>query len=64
MKVLLILILCNYDTIKFMVSKVKTKTSHITQVGGNVFANLGFDTQEAVTLKAKSDAIIAKKTRN
>lgn len=45
--------------IKIIVNK--TQTSHTTPVGGNVFADLGFDPVEAKALKAESDAIIAKK---
>lgn len=41
--------------------KNKTQTSHITPIRGNVFADLGFNTEEAAALKAESDAIISKK---
>lgn len=34
---------------------------HVTPVGGNVFADLGFAPDEAVRLKAESDRIIAEK---
>ncbi len=38
-----------------------TKSMHITPVGGNVFADLGFDPKEAAALKAESDRIISEK---
>jgi predicted XRE-type DNA-binding protein len=41
--------------------KIETKSSHITPAGGNVFADLGFDPDEAKRLKAESQAIIARK---
>jgi predicted XRE-type DNA-binding protein len=34
---------------------------HITPVGGNVFADLGFDPKEAAALKAESNRIISEK---
>ncbi len=37
------------------------KSMHITPVGGNVFTDLGFDSTEAATLKAKSQRIISEK---
>lgn len=41
--------------------KTDTKSAHITPVGGNVFADLGFEPNEAVALKAKSQQIISEK---
>ena len=38
-----------------------SKTTHITPVGGNVFADLGFQPDEAAKLKAHSDMIIRTK---
>lgn len=40
---------------------IETKSMHITPVGGNVFADLGFDPKEAAALKADSDRIISEK---
>lgn len=40
---------------------IETKSMHITPVGGNVFADLGFDAEEAKVLQAKSKKIISKK---
>lgn len=34
---------------------------HITPVGGNVFADLGFEPEEAAALKAESQRIISEK---
>lgn len=39
----------------------ETDSAHITPVGGNVFADLGFDTEEAAALQAESQRIIADK---
>ena len=39
-------------------SKIDTTITHITPVGGNVFADLGFDLQESATLKIKMDLMI------
>lgn len=36
-----------------------TKSSHVTQVGGNVFADLGFELEEALALQAESKRLIA-----
>ncbi|AUJ63897.1 XRE family transcriptional regulator [Aestuarium zhoushanense] len=36
--------------------------SHITPADGNIFADLGFDAEEAVVLQKKSQEIIDKKT--
>ncbi len=40
---------------------IDTKSTHITPVGGNVFADLGFEPEEAATLKAQSQRIISEK---
>lgn len=40
---------------------MSTKTNHITPVGGNVFADLGFPPKEAAALKRQSQRIIAQK---
>ena len=37
------------------------KSKHVTPVGGNVFADLGFGPKEAAMLKTESDRIIADK---
>jgi len=37
----------------------KSIIKHITPVGGNVFADLGFPPEEAAALKAESDRIIS-----
>lgn len=39
---------------------IETKTSHITPAGGNVFADLGFEPEEAAGLRAESQRIISK----
>ena len=39
----------------------ETKSSHITPVGGNVFADLGFEPDEAATLLAESQRVISAK---
>lgn len=36
-----------------------TASAHVTPVGGNVFADLGFESQEAAALKLASDARIS-----
>ena len=36
-------------------------TTHITRAGGNVFADLGFEREEAAGLKAESQRIIFEK---
>ncbi|WP_426399477.1 excisionase family DNA-binding protein [Ralstonia sp. R-29] len=41
---------------------VETKSMHITPVGGNVFADLGFEPEEAAALKAESQRIISEST--
>lgn len=38
-----------------------TKSTHVTQVGGNIFADLGFDPEEALTLRAESIRVISEK---
>jgi hypothetical protein len=40
---------------------IDTECRHITPAGGNIFADLGFEAEEAATLKAESDSIIAEK---
>lgn len=40
---------------------IATASAHVTQAGGNVFADLGFGTAEAAVLKAESLRIIAEK---
>ncbi len=39
----------------------ETKSMHITPIGGNVFADLGFEPKEAAALKAESQRIISEK---
>jgi predicted XRE-type DNA-binding protein len=39
----------------------QTKSMHITPVGGNVFADLGFEAKEAAALQGKSKRIISEK---
>lgn len=39
----------------------ETKSMHITPVGGNVFADLGFEPAEAAALKTESQRIIWEK---
>lgn len=39
---------------------IETKSMHITPVGGNVFADLGFEPEEAASLQAESKRIISK----
>jgi predicted XRE-type DNA-binding protein len=41
--------------------KSNTKSMHKTPVGGNVFADLGFDAKEAALLKAESNRVISEK---
>jgi predicted XRE-type DNA-binding protein len=38
-----------------------TKTMHVTPVGGNIFADLGFAPEEAAALHADSQRLIAEK---
>lgn|SRR5574343_460829 len=40
---------------------IETKSTHITPVGGNVFADLGFAPEEAAALKSESQRIISEK---
>ncbi len=40
---------------------IETKSMHITPVGGNVFADLGFEPDEAAALKDRSLRIISEK---
>ena len=39
----------------------ETQSMHITPVGGNVFADLGFDPEDAANMQAESKRIIAEK---
>ena len=39
----------------------ETHSAHITPIGGNVFADLGFEPQEAAALQAQSQRIISEK---
>ena len=39
----------------------KSIITHITPVGGNVFADLGFQPEEAAALKAESQRVISEK---
>ena len=39
----------------------KSIITHITPVGGNVFADLGFEPDEATKLLAETDAVISEK---
>ncbi len=41
--------------------KAKTETMHITPVGGNIFADLGFEPEEAARLLAETDKVISEK---
>lgn len=40
---------------------IETSSTHVTPVGSNVFADLGFAPAEAVALKAASDQILSQK---
>lgn len=40
---------------------IETKTMHITPVGGNIFADLGFEPDEAAKLLAETDKVISEK---
>ncbi|WP_315539760.1 helix-turn-helix transcriptional regulator [Eikenella corrodens] len=42
---------------------MKSKTTHTTPAGGNVFADLGFQPEEAAKLKAHSDMVIQTKLK-
>ncbi len=37
------------------------KSMHITPIGGNVFADLGFDPKETAALKAESQRVVSEK---
>jgi predicted XRE-type DNA-binding protein len=39
----------------------KSIITHVTPVGGNIFADLGFEPEEAAKLLAETDAIISEK---
>ena len=39
----------------------ETKSTHITPVGGNIFADLGFEPEEAARLLAETEKVIAEK---
>ncbi|WP_211208247.1 hypothetical protein [Leeia oryzae] len=41
--------------------RINTHSTHITPVSGNVFADLGFEPEEAAALKAESQLIISEK---
>ena len=43
-----------------MTEKIDTESRHITKAGGNIFADLGFEPEEAATLLAQSKADIAR----
>ena len=40
---------------------IETQSTHITPAGGNVFADIGFEPEEAESLQAKTQRIIAEK---
>jgi len=40
---------------------IETKSMHITPTDGNVFADLGFEPEEAAALKARSQRIVSEK---
>ena len=40
---------------------IETKSTHITPVGGNIFADLGFEPEEAARLLAETEKVIAEK---
>lgn len=42
-------------------NKIQTQIRHITPIGGNVFFDLGFGSEEADRLKAQADNIISTK---
>jgi len=42
---------------------IKTTSGHITPVGGNIFADLGFAPEEAAALQAESKRIILEKRK-
>ena len=41
--------------------KSESIITHVTPVGGNIFADLGFEPDEAARLLAETDAIISEK---
>lgn len=41
--------------------RIETRSMHVTKVGGNVFADLGFAPAEAAALQAESKRVIAEK---
>ncbi|KAB8313230.1 XRE family transcriptional regulator [Erwinia endophytica] len=43
-----------------MTDKIETGTTHVTKADGNVFADLGFEPEEATRLLAQSNAEIAR----
>jgi len=43
------------------IEHIETGSAHITPAGGNVFADLGFEPEEAAALKANSNRIISEK---
>ena len=45
----------------YKISHIDTEIRHVTPADGNIFADLGFDQEEAATLLAESDRIIAEK---
>lgn len=40
---------------------IDTKSRHVTSVGGNIFADLGFEPEEAARLLAETDRVISEK---
>ena len=40
---------------------IETKSMHVTPVGGNIFADLGFEPKEAARLLAETDRAISEK---
>lgn len=42
-------------------SHIDTEIRHVTPADGNIFSDLGFDQEDAATLLAESDRIIAEK---
>lgn len=40
---------------------IDTKTTHITNVGGNIFTDLGFKLEEAIKLLTETDKVISEK---
>lgn len=43
------------------IESIETESIHVTPVGGNIFADLGFKPEEAIALKAQSQRIISEK---